>query len=102
MTDFKTGMKTFVHYQELMDLALDAYYKERPGDDGGYWQGFRIENYKDGRILVEVYWERDSHCSCCSNDSGYEEIPLEDLVPYIETQWELDEFDRKLGKAEVI
>lgn len=93
----------FVRYHQTLQTVLDRYIKDHELQDPlGWWQSLNLEVRENGEVWVEVHWEEDSRCSCCSNISGVEEIPLEELLPYIENQWALDDFDRQLarGRAE--
>lgn len=91
----------FVRFHQTMEEAVEKYCSDHatPKNPIDWVFAFSVEEGRNGPVVI-AHWEEDSHCSCCSNISGSEEIPMEELKPYIEAQWELDEFDRKLKEEE--
>jgi len=99
MTDLAAKLESYFQVDQSMKKAVSNYCLDHFADgnikpyDWIYSLSIEIEK---GKKVVIVHWEEDSYCSCCPNIYGEEEIPMEDLMPYLENQWKLDEFDRKL------
>lgn len=92
---FQDAMDCYIQFNQTLEKAVAKFCEEHPDSDLDWWYSFDIQT-RDDKTWVLIHWEEDTYCSCCQPDSGCDEFPMSDLTPYIETQWELDQFDRKL------
>jgi len=97
--DLAAKLESYFQIDQSLEKAGTNYCLEHFEDDyqkPGVWIYAFSTEIENGKRVIIAYWREDSY-SYRSDIYGEEKIPMEDLMPYLENQWKLDEFDRKLA-----
>ena len=96
---FKDAIHNHIQFQKTLVRALDKFCEDSSDPNLENWYAHSLYEAQNGDMFVTIHWVQYLYHQFDPDIYGEKDVPLEAIIPYIQTQYELDEFDRQLEEG---